>query len=203
MNKLLIALIAVCCTVASAQTPAPSPAAPPMRLRATIEKIEGNSMTVKERSGEVITLVLADNLNVSEVFLIALTAIQPGSFIGTAAMPRADGTLDALEVLVLPEAARGNGEGHRPYDLQPGSTMTNATVADLVAAPTGRKLTLRYKEGEKTVNVTDTTPVVSFKPGDRSLLVVGGKVIVTAEVRAGVPTATRVLAGRDGFVPPL
>lgn len=201
MNKLLIALIALCCTLASAQTAAPT--ATPMRLRATIEKIEGNSMTVKERSGEVITLVLADNLNVSEVFPIALTAIQPGSFIGTAAMPRADGTLDALEVLVLPEAARGNGEGHRPYDLLPGSTMTNATVADLVAAPTGRKLTLRYKDGEKTVNVTDTTPVVSFKPGDRSLLVVGGKVIVTAELRAGVPTATRVLAGRDGFVPPL
>jgi len=160
-------------------------------------------MTVKERSGEVITLVLAGNLNVNEVFPIALAAIQPGSFIGTAAMPRADGTLDALEVLVLPEAARGNGEGHRPYDLQPGSTMTNATVADLVAAPTGRKLTLRYKDGEKTVNVTDTTPVVSFRPGDRSLLVVGGKVIVTAELRSGVPTATRVLAGRDGFAPPL
>jgi len=201
MNKLLIGLIALCCTLASAQTP--NPAAPPMRLRATIEKIEGNSMTVKERSGEVITLVLADNLNVSEVFPIALAAIQPGSFIGTAAMPRADGTLDALEVLVLPEAARGNGEGHRPYDLQPGSTMTNATVADLVAAPTGRKLTLRYKDGEKTVNVSDTTPVVSFRPGDRSLLVVGGKVIVTAELRSGVPTATRVLAGRDGFAPPL
>jgi len=201
MNRLLIALIALCCTLASAQTP--PPAAPPLRLRATIEKIEGNSMTVKERSGEVITLVLADNLNVNEVFPIALAAIQPGSFIGTAAMPRADGTLDALEVLVLPEAARGNGEGHRPYDLQPGSTMTNATVADLVAAPTGRKLTLRYKDGEKTVNVTDTTPVVSFRPGDRSLLVVGGKVIVTAELRSGVPTATRVLAGRDGFAPPL
>ncbi len=201
MNKLLLALIASCCTLASAQTP-PATAAP-LRLRATIEKIEGNSMTVKERSGEVITLVLADNLNVSEVFPIALAAIQPGSFIGTAAMPRADGTLDALEVLVLPEAARGNGEGHRPYDLQPGSTMTNATVADLVAAPTGRKLTLRYKDGEKTVNVSDTTPVVSFRPGDRSLLVVGGKVIVTAELRSGVPTATRVLAGRDGFAPPL
>lgn len=201
MNKLLFALIALCCALASAQTP--PAAAAPLRLRATIEKIEGNSMTVKERSGEVITLVLADNLNVSEVFPIALAAIQPGSFIGTAAMPRADGTLDALEVLVLPEAARGNGEGHRPYDLQPGSTMTNATVADLVAAPTGRKLTLRYKDGEKTVNVSDTTPVVSFRPGDRSLLVVGGKVIVTAELRSGVPTATRVLAGRDGFAPPL
>ena len=201
MNKLLTMLTALCCTVAAAQTP--PAAAPPQRLRATIEKIEGNTVTVKERSGEVITLVLADTLVVSEVFPIALSAIQPGSYIGTAAMPRADGTLDALEVLVLPEAARGNGEGHRPYDLQPGSTMTNATVADLLAAPGGRKLTLRYKDGEKTVNVADTTPVVSFKPGDRSLLVVGGQVIVTAEVRSGTPTALRVLAGRNGFAPPL
>ena len=101
MNKLLIAVIALCCTLASAQTAAP--AAPPMRLRATIEKIEGSSMTVKERSGEVITLALADNLNVSEVFPIPFTAIQPGSFIGTAAMPRADGTLDA----------DGRRQGHR------------------------------------------------------------------------------------------
>lgn len=187
--------------VAAAQTPATAPA--PMRLRATIEKVDGAALTVKERSGEVVTLTLADNAVVTEVLPIALSAIQPGAFIGTAAMPRPDGTLEALEVLVFPESARGTGEGHRPYDLQPGSTMTNATVADLVASPKGRTLTLRYKDGEKTVQVPDATPVVTFKPGDRSLLVVGCKVIVTAEVRNGQPVATRVLAGRDGFTPPL
>ena len=202
MNRLLLLALTLCTSLAFARASAPSAAAP-MRLRATIEKIDAGSMTVKERSGELITLLLADAVVVTEVYPIELGAIQPGAFIGTAAMPRPDGTLDALEVLVLPESARGNGEGHRPYDLQPGSTMTNATVADLVAVPQGRKLLLRYKDGEKTVLVSETTPVVTFRPGDRSLLVVGGKVIVTAELRNGQPVALRVLAGRNGFAPPL
>ena len=202
MNRLLLLALTLCTSLAFAQASASS-AATSMRLRATIDKIDGGSMTVKERSGEVVTLLLADAMVVTEVYPIEPGAIQPGAFIGTAAMPRPDGTLDALEVLVLPESARGNGEGHRPYDLQPGSTMTNATVADLVAAPQGHKLLLRYKDGEKTVLVSDTTPVVTFRPGDRSLLVVGGKVIVTAEVRNGQPVALRVLAGRNGFAPPL
>lgn len=81
--------------------------------------------------------------------------------------------------------------------------MTNATVADLVAVPSGRKLRLRYKDGEQTVWVPEGTPVISFRPADRSLLVVGAKVIVTGEQRDGTPTATRVLAGRDGFAPPI
>ena len=202
MNRLLLLALTLCTSLAFAQASAPS-AATPMRLRATIEKLDAGSMTVKERSGEIVTLLLADAMVVTEVYPIELGAIQQGAFIGTAAMPRPDGTLDALEVLVLPESARGNGEGHRPYDVQPGSTMTNATVADLLAVPQGRKLLLRYKDGEKTVLVSDTTPVVTFRPGDRSLLVVGGKVIVTAEVRNGQPVALCVLAGRNGFAPPL
>ena len=194
-----------------AQTVAPAaPAAPTLRLRAVIEKIDATSMTVKERSGEVITLARPAAMDVSEVYPIALSDIKPGSYIGTAAMPQADGTQVALEVLVFPEAARGTGEGHRPWDLRPESTMTNATVADLVAAPAnvpgGQKMTLKYKDGEKTVLVSAGVPIVTFKPGkqdEAALLVVGAKVLITAQEQGGKPTALRVTVGRNGFAPPM
>jgi hypothetical protein len=118
-------------------------------------------------------------------------------------MTQADGKLRALEVLVFPEAARGAGEGHTAWDLQPGSTMTNATVSQVASAAEGRTLQLRYKDGEKTIEVPVGVPVVTFKPGDRSLLVPGAKVLVTAQLRDGKPTALRALAGRDGFAPPM
>lgn len=196
MKHWIIALLTAASGLAAAQTA-------PLRLRATIEQADATRITVRERSGEVVTLALADNLVVTEVQPISMQAIQPGAFIGTAALPLPDGTLQALEVHVFPESGRGTGEGHRPFDLQPGSTMTNATIADLVGTPQGRRLTLRYKDGEKTVLVPDGTPIITFKPGERSLLVVGAKVTITAELREGKPTALRVLAGRDGFVPPL
>lgn len=193
---------------ALAQTPAP--ANPTLRLRATIEKIDATSMTVKERSGEVITLVRPADMAVSEVFPIALTDIKAGSYIGTAAMPQPDGTQLALGVQVFPEAARGTGEGHRPWDLQSQSTMTNATVADLAAAPAsvpgGQLLRLKYKDGEKTVIVPPNAPVVSFKPGkddEKALLVPGAKVMITAQEKDGKPTAVRVIVGRNGFAPPM
>ena len=201
MKKLAAALACLFAVhLAGAQ---PAPATQPLRLRATIESVDATSMTVKERSGEVVRLALADNLVVNEVLPIELSALKSGAYIGTAAMPRADGMLEAIEVLVFPESARGSGEGHRPYDLRPGSTMTNATVADLAVAPQGRQLKLSYKDGDKTLFVPEGTPVVTFKPADRTLLVAGAKVIVSAEMREGRPTALRVLAGRNGYAPPL
>ena len=192
-------------TALLAQTPVPT-----VRLRATIEKVDATSITVKERSGEVITLVRPADMDVSEVYPLALADIKPGSYIGTAAMPQPDGTQLALEVLVFPEAARGTGEGHRPWDLRPDSTMTNATVADLAAAPStvpgGQKLTLKYKDGEKTVIVPAGVPVVSFKPGkmdEQALVVPGAKALITAQVKDGKPTALRMVVGRNGFAPPM
>ena len=149
------------------------------------------------------TLALADNMSVSEVLPVDPAAIQPGSFVGTASLPGADGTLAALEVLVFAESMRGTGEGHSPWDLQPGSQMTNATVGAIVPGAKGRTMTLHYKDGEKTIVVPDGVPVVTLKPGDKSLLVPGAKVIVTAQVRNGQPTALRVTAGRNGFQPPM
>ena len=177
--------------------------APTQRLRGTVESFDGRLLVMKERSGETLSLALADNFAVNEVLPIELTAIQPNSFVGIASMPQADGGLRALEVLVFPEAARGTGEGHYPWDLQPGSMMTNATVADVAAVAQGRQLRLRYKDGEKTVSVPAEVPVVTFKPGDKSLLVPGAKVMVTAQLRDGKPTAMRALAGRNGFTPPM
>ncbi len=196
----LALVCALACTLALAQTPAPQPT---QRLRGTVESLEGNTLVMKERSGEVLRLVLADNFSVSEVLPITLSAIQAGSYVGSAAMTAADGSLNALEVLVFPEAARGTGEGHFPWDLMPGSTMTNATVADLVTSAQGRTLTLKDKDGSKVLNVAEGVPVVTFKPADRSLLVAGAKVLVTAQLRDGQPTALRATAGRNGFAPPM
>jgi hypothetical protein len=191
-------------------SPAAAPAAPQMRLRATIEKVDATSITIKERSGEVITLVRPAAMDVSEVYPIALSDIKAGSYIGTAAEPQADGTQRALAVAVFPEAARGGGEGHRAWDLLPDSTMTNATVADLAAAPSsapgGQKLTLKYKGGEKVVIVPAGVPVVSFKSGkqdEAALLVPGAKVLITAQELDGKPTALRLQVGRNGFTPPM
>ena len=198
MNNTLLAALALCAAAALAQ-PAPTT----MRLRGTVEKLEPNSLVIKERSGETMTLALADNFTVSEVLPIDPSAIQAGTFIGTAAETRSDGTLSALEVLVFPEAARGTAEGHGPWDLQPGSTMTNATVASIAPHAKGRTMTLHYKDGEKTIVVPDGIPVVTLKPADRSLLVPGAKVFVFAQVRNGEPTALRATAGRNGFAPPM
>jgi hypothetical protein len=198
MTKLLAAGLALFCAIAAAQTPPPT-----QRLRGTVQSFDGSTLVVAERGGTVVSLVLAENFSVNEVVPIEPTAIAAGSYIGTAALAGPDGTLRALEVLVFPEAARGSGEGHVPWDLQPGSTMTNATVAQLAATPQGRSLTLKYKDGEKTVLVPEGVPIVTFKPGDRTLLVADAKVIVFAQVRDGKPTALRALAGRNGFAPPM
>jgi hypothetical protein len=198
MTKTLLAALALFSAAVLAQ-----PAAPTMRVRGTVQKVEANSLVVRDRSGETTTFALADNFAVSEVLPIDPTAIQQGSFVGIASLPAADGTLAALEVLVFAENMRGTGEGHSSWDLQPGSQMTNATVAMIAPGTKGRTMTLRYKDGERSIFVPDGVPVVTLKPGDRSLLVPGAKVIITAQVRNGQPTALRATAGRDGFQPPM
>ena len=192
--------------VARAQS-ASATAQPTVRVRGTLVYVDPDHLVVRDRGGEVVSLARTADLPVSEVYPIRLADIRQGSFIGTAAMPQPDGTQRALEVVVFPEAARGTGEGHYPWDLQPESTMTNATVAGLAAAPAsmrgGQQLRLTYKGGEKTVIVPRGVPVVTFKPGTAALLVPGARVLVTAQDKNGTPTALRVMAGRNGFTPPL
>lgn len=199
MKRLLTAALGVLISVAAAAQGAEQT----LRIRGTIDQIDAKSMVVKDRGGKATPLVYADDLRVSEVVPIDPAAIQTGAFIGTAAVPRADGSLAAIEVHVFPEDARGTGEGHRPFDLQPGSTMTNATVASVTTGPNDRVVTLRYKDGEKTIHVPNGVPIVTIKPGDKSLLVPGAKVIVSEQVRGGKNVATRVVVGRNGFEPPM
>lgn len=176
--------------------------APMVRLRGSIEAVSDTRLTLRERSGEKIELALPANLVVTEVYPITLAEVQAGSFVGVGAMPQPDGTQRAIAVLLFPEAMRGTGEGHRPFDFLPQSTMTNATVAGVASISDGRTLQLRYKEGEKTIVVTPQTPVVSLRPGSRELLVPGAGVSLSAQAIDGQPTALRISAGRNGFSPP-
>jgi len=177
----------------------------PLRIRATIEKVNGSNITVKEKNGEVFSISTSEITNISECLPITIEEIKAGSFIGSGAMPQIDGTLKAVEVLVFPESMRGTGEGHRAWDVLPQSTMTNATVAEVSAGsgPIGRTLKLKYKDGEKILLIPKDAPIVTFTPGDKSLLVVGAKLIVNLQEIEGKYIATRIIAGRNGFQPPM
>ncbi len=198
----------------------------PERIRGDVVALDGLALTVRTDGGQVQTVRLAKDFRVSARSRADIAAIAPGTFLGTTATPQADGTLAAVEVHVFPESMRGTGEGHRPMAAIPGSTMTNATVAriapadagnaaganatmtnatvaNVAAAGGGRKITLRYPEGEKTVVVADSVPVVMVEPGDASMLVPGAHVVVTAVKGAdGTLTADRITVGRNGLVPP-
>jgi hypothetical protein len=197
MRNLLVFVLVMCCGVAAAQETTI------VRLRGEVQSYDAPKLVLKERSGRIIEMTLPEGLPIAEVIPTDITAIQPGSFIGTAAMPRPDGQLQSLEVVVFPEAARGSGEGHYPWDLKPESTMTNATVADLARSPQGRTLTLRYKDGEKKVVVPDGVPVVTFRPGNPGLIVPGARVFIVAEKTDDLYEPRRFLIGRNGFQPPM
>ncbi len=187
----------------TAQWPARAAAPKPFRTRATIDDVGPDSIRLTSRSGEKLTVTMAATTTVVAIVPIKLEDIKPGSFIGTAAMPQADGTLRALEVHVFPESMRGTGEGYRPFDLQPQSTMTNGTVGS-VTGTTDRTLTVSYQGGEKTVTVLPGTPIVTYEPATRAMLVAGAHVILFGtEGDAGVITATRISVGKDGLVPPM
>jgi hypothetical protein len=175
----------------------------PVRIRATIDSVDASSLSLTTRTGDKVTVAIAPDTIVTALVPIKLQDIKPGSFIGTAAMPQPDGTQRALEVHVFPESMRGAGEGHRPFDLQPQSTMTNGTVG-AVTGSVGRTLTVTYKGGEKTIVVPPDTPVVTFEPGSSALLAPGAHVIVFATRTAdGKVTATRIAVGKNGLVPPM
>lgn len=185
-------------------TPVLAQAPVPVRIRGAIVAVDANSMLVKSREGATLKIALADNLGVNAVVPIALNAVDSGKFIGAAAMKMPDGTMRALEVLVFPEAMRGAGEGHHPWDLQPESTMTNATVAAVVNASSNRELTLTYKGESLKMLVPADVPVVTFEPSDRAMLKPGAHVFLVAQRGAdGSLTAARVAVGKDGLVPPM
>jgi hypothetical protein len=194
---LVLSLLVPCVVLAQAT-------APTQRIRGDVVSVDGLNLQVKERSGELLSIKLAESYVVTAVAKVGIEAITPNAFVGAASMAQSDGTLSALEVLVFPESGRGSNEGHYAWDLQPGSMMTNATVAEVVSVGPARRMTLRYKDGEKVIVVPPNAPIVTFEPGDRAMLKSGAHVLLTAARQPdGSLTAGRVAVGKDGLVPPM
>ncbi|MGZ3327349.1 MAG: hypothetical protein ACXU85_09320 [Xanthobacteraceae bacterium] len=176
----------------------------PSRVRGTIEAIDGDGLSVKSRNGEDFKLHMASDMRVVGITRISLADITVGSFIGATTVPGPDGQADAVEVHVFPESMRGTGEGSRPFDLRPNSTMTNATVAESVVGNEGHTLTVKYKGGEKKVVVSPDTPVVTYVPAEKSELKAGAKVIAfIKQLPDGSFEANRVSVGLNGLTPPM
>jgi hypothetical protein len=174
-------------------------------VRGTIERVEGHTLVVKSRDAAELKVVLADNVLVVALVKASLADIKQGSFVGVTGMPQADGSQKAVEVHIFPEAMRGTGEGHRPWDLRPQSTMTNANVEQTVAGVDGHTLTLKYKDGEKKIIVVPETAIVTYMPGDKSELKPGVKIFIAAANKQpdGTLQAPRVNFGKDGLTPPM
>jgi carboxymethylenebutenolidase len=181
---------------------APAASARPVRIRGTILSVTPGELTLETRAGKTMTLALAPTLTVSEVYPISFSDLKPGAFIGSGAIPQPDGSQRAIAVMVFPEALRGTGEGHHPFDLLPNSTMTNATVDEVTATGPDRRLHVRYRGGEQTIVVPPDAPVVTFRPAGRDLLVPGASIAASVVEIDGEATAIRISAGRDGFQVP-
>ena len=203
-TRLLAACIAAAVAFIATATATAMAQSPPTRLRGSIAANDGKTVTIATREGTQVPVKLADNWGVMLVRPVSMADIKENSFVGIASMKGPDGSLNALEVLVFPEAARGTGEGHYPWDLQPESMMTNATVATVAKSPDGDVLTLKYKDGTQTIKVKPGTPIVTFAPGDKADAKVGAKVFLGATKGAdGNLTAGRLLVGKDGTAPPM
>jgi hypothetical protein len=184
----------------------------PVRVRGTIDQIEGTMMTVKSREGDTLRIKLADDGSVIALEKASLADIKPNSYVGSTAMPHGDGTWKAVEVHIFPEAMRGTGEGDRSYDYRPQSTMTNGTVSNVgkstvggtVSSEEGSTITLSYKDGSKKIELTPETVIVSYLPGSREELKPGARIYIPAATRQadGTLMTARINVGR-GIAPPM
>jgi hypothetical protein len=201
MTRTIAALLLVAVSsVALAQ----APANPPVRIRGTVEKLDGNMLTVKARNGQSMTVKLADNYVVMGVAKASLSDVGSGKFIGTTTVGEREGALIAEEVHIFPENMRGTGEGHYDWDLRPNSKMTNANVANVTSMGKDRVMTVQYKGGEKKILVPANAVVVAFQPTDKSELKPGAQIFVVSQKQPdGSLTAARVNVGLKGQVPPM
>jgi len=193
-----LAALTLLSTAAMAQT------TPPVRVRGEVAGLDGNMLIVKSRDGSPVMIKLADNWAAIVVSPVAPSAIKKGAFVGIAAKPQKGGTMQAIEVLVFPEALRGTGEGHYPWDLEPESNMTNANIDATVVKGSAQTLKLSYKGGTQDIVVSKEAAVVTLGPGDRNLVAPGAFVVVTANKAGdGTLSAARVAVGKDGSQPPM
>jgi hypothetical protein len=189
-----------------AVVPAHAQNAPVASARATIETVsaDGASLGVKTRAGEELTIHISPKTRFALVVPATLADVKPGSFVGVAATPGEGNELKAVEVHIFPEAMRGAGEGHRPFDLGPGSSMTNGNITARVDATSGPKLTVTYKGGEQAIVVDPKTPIVALAPGAQTDLKPGAAIIARGPKQDdGSIDAAFVLVGKDGLVPPM
>ncbi|MCV9935669.1 hypothetical protein OIU35_04780 [Boseaceae bacterium BT-24-1] len=193
----LIGLVTLVTTGLQAQTPQ-------TRIRGTVERLEGQSLTVKTPEGTVTTVALAPNYSVGAVVKASMADIRKGSFIGVGARPQAGGTLMAVQVFIFPEAMRGTGEGHKPWGVLPDSTMTNATVAETVSQVEGGSVTLTYPGGEQTIAIPSEANIIMAAPAQPGDLVAGAQVAMTASRQAdGSLSSGRVTIAKPGAQLPL
>jgi hypothetical protein len=191
--------IAVLALPALAQNP---PANPPVRIRGTIEKLDGQALTVKSRDGSEVTITLAPTVTISYLVKKSLADIKAGDFVASTSTKGTDGKNHSLELRIFPEAMRGVGEGQYAWDLVAGSTMTNATVSGVTSAPQGQTLKVSYKGGESELVVGPDTPIFGYGTGDMGLLKPGVAVFIVAQKQAdGSLTAARVTVEKDGVKP--
>jgi hypothetical protein len=196
-----VALAGLAPAIGHAQT---TPHASVKSVRGTVEKLDGNTLTVKTSTGQTETVDLTPGWGVRSVVPSSLSDIKAGTFIGTATTGP-DSQMVAREVVVFPDSMKGTGEGSYPWDLTPGSTMTNATVDGEVKATSGQELSLTYKGGTKKVMVPPGVPVVTFKPGDKSMVVPGAHIFARGPAKADGTTITAggVAVGANGLTPPM
>jgi hypothetical protein len=181
----------------------PASAQETVRIRGTIERVEGPVYVVKNRDGAELKLTVTDNPLFVAIAPSAMADIKPGMFIGSAGMMQPDGTQKAIEVHIFPESMRGTGEGHYDWDLKPQSKMTNGNVEQSVAAVDGPVLSVKYKDGEKKLLVTPETVVVTYVPGNKDELQPGTKIFVAAAKKQpdGTLQTPRITYGRNGAGP--
>jgi len=199
------AFVAAAVTLVAAWSAAAQPAKP-IHLRGTIQKVDGNTLTVQVRGGGTATLKLADNPRITALEKAQVADIKEGDFIGVTAMPQADGSQKAIGLHIFMNAQRGVVPAvFIPWDREPGSTMTNADVAKMVTGVDGQTYTVKYKDGEKKVIVPPNTPVARFVPGSKDDLKAGAQFFIVAATKQadGSYTAPAINVGRNGTVPPM
>ena len=183
----------------------PASAQETVRIRGTIESIDGPVFVVKNRDGAELKLTVTDKPLFVAIVKATMADIKPGMFVGSTGLTQEDGSQKAIEVHIFPESMRGTGEGHYDWDLKPQTKMTNANVEQTVAGVDGQMLSVKYKDGEKKVLVTPETAVVTYVTGDRSDLKPGIKIFVGAAKKQpdGTVQTSRITYGKDGLTPPM
>lgn len=175
----------------------------PLNVRGTVVSLDGSTLKVTTREGEALDVTLADGWVVSGVANAEVSDIKAGDYVGIASLPQADGSDGALEVLIFPPELKGAGEGSFGWDLQPDSSMTNATVADAVTGVDGRTVTVSYHGEQKEIAIPEGTPVVTFAAATPADLVAGAVVFISAQKTATGTIGHQVVVGKNGVVPPM